>query len=118
MPETEKTEPKAEGPDRSRLVLGALVVVLGATCAALYKIIRTSPCFQHQDGEPPLVEVAKQSAKMRLVEHPVPQPVVPLVPDPAEGVTPSSPTGNGDTSLNGQAAPRSAPGPKSRRPHV
>jgi hypothetical protein len=37
--------------------------------------------MQHTDGESPLVEVAKQSAKMRLTDHP-PTPPPPTHPAP------------------------------------
>ena len=73
---TEPAPAKADPTyDRTKLIGGgAVIIALGATVFFLVKIIRSSPCMQHTDGESPLVEVAKQSAKMRLTDHPLPHP--------------------------------------------
>ena len=50
----------------------------------LVRTIRNSPCYQHTDGEPPLVKVAEESAKLRVADRPLPTPVIPLVDVPRE----------------------------------
>jgi hypothetical protein len=64
--EAAKTE-KVEGIVLSPLVVGLGAAVIAAMAGMIYtlvKTIRSSPCYGHADGEPPLVEVAKESAKL------------------------------------------------------
>jgi hypothetical protein len=65
--EAAKTE-KIEGIVLSPLIVGLGAAVIAAMAGMIYtlvKTIRSSPCYQHKDGEPPLVEVAKESAKLK-----------------------------------------------------
>lgn len=61
--------PERAPTDYTRIVLVALVVGMGGAIFSLVKTIRDSPCYQHKDGEAPLVEVAKSSAKLATVPY-------------------------------------------------
>ena len=113
MPETSATPTpeKKDGPDRTQLLMLAGLVVMGGIIVGLVRVIRSSPCFKHTDGEPPLVEVAKQSAKMRLVEHPLP--ATDITPDIAARMgsdeadqAPENPDDNGHVNLGPAVTPR------------
>jgi hypothetical protein len=72
MPEeVAKAEP-AKGFSVSPALVGlgvAVIAILGGMVYTLAKTLRDSPCFGHAGGEPPLVEVAKASAKLRAVPY-------------------------------------------------
>ena len=113
MPETTSTPPPVpeahKGPDRLQLIGAGLIIAMAGIIYGLVRTIRNSPCYQHTDGEPPLVKVAEESAKLHLADRPLPTPTIPLVPTVGSDEAPQAPeNGHVDT------MPRTAPNGRKR----
>jgi hypothetical protein len=103
-----------KGPDRLQLIGAGLIIAMAGIIYGLVRTIRNSPCYQHTDGEPPLVKVAEESAKLHLADRPLPTPTIPLVDVPRETLgsdeAPQAPeNGHVDT------MPRTAPNGRKRK---
>lgn len=112
MSDTASVPPKGEAksPDRVQIIGAGLILLMAGVIVGLVRVIRTSPCFQHTDGEPPLVQVAEESARLHLADRPLPTPTIPLVDVPTIGSDEADQNGHVDT------LPRTAPSGRKRSP--
>jgi hypothetical protein len=113
MPETTsavpaKPEEKKGGVPPIQLAAAGLIVLMAGVIYGLVRTIRNSPCYQHADGEPPLVKVAEESAKLHLTDRPLPTPTIPLVEVPSDEAVQAPQNGHVDT------LPRTAPNGRKR----
>ena len=97
-----KTEEKKAGVPPLQLIGAGLIIAMAGIIYGLVRTIRNSPCYQHTDGEPPLVKVAEESEKLHLADRPLPTPTIPLVDTP-----PAEENGHVDTlpAPNGRKRP-------------
>ena len=114
MSDTSATPAKVEAksPDRVQIIGAGLIILMAGVIVGLVRVIRSSPCYQHTGGEPPLVKVAEESARLHLADRPLPTPTIPLVDVPDLGSDEADQNGHVDT------LPRTAPSGRKRSPRT